>query len=207
MIRILCADISLADEHVYRRLYEKASTDRKRRADRYLRREDKLRCVTADALLKAALGTEDYHVGKTEGGKPCIKDREGFHFNLSHSGRYVVIAYGDTEVGVDVQQYGVVIDMEGIAERWFSPDEQEYVRENSLEVTQRFYEIWTCKESYLKYIGTGLRRDTKSFSVLAPEPGIRYFYCMPGDGYSLSLCTTDSECTFEMLDVQLLQQY
>jgi len=206
MIRILCADISSADERVYRRLYEKASPERKRRADRYLRREDKLRCVAADALLKTALGTEDYHVGKTDRGKPYIKERDGFHFNLSHSGCYVVIAYGDTEVGVDVQQHGVVTDMEDIVERWFSTDEQEYVRENSFKVEQRFYEIWTGKESYLKYIGTGLHNDMRSFSVFTLEPEIRYLYCMPGDGYSLSLCTADSECIFEMMDIQQLLQ-
>lgn len=205
MIRILCADISSADKRVYRGLYEKASSERKRRADRYLRWEDKLRCVVADTLLKTALGTEDYRVGKTESGKPYIESREDFHFNLTHSGRYVVIAFGDTEVGVDVQQHGVVTDMEAIAEHWFAPDEQEYVGENRLAAEQRFYEIWTCKESYLKYIGTGLHTDMHSFSVLAPEKGIRYLYRMLGDGYSLSLCTTDSECTFEMLDITLPQ--
>ena len=49
MIRILCADLASADAdrygEVYGRLYEKASEERKRRADRYLRFEDKLRCV------------------------------------------------------------------------------------------------------------------------------------------------------------------
>jgi len=204
MIRILCADVSSADERVYRRLYEKASPERKRRADRYLRREDQLRCAAADALIKAALGREDCHVARTDSGKPYIEGSEDFHFNLSHSGRYVVIAYGDTEVGVDVQQHGSVSDMEEIARSLFAPDEQEYIRQNTLEAERRFYEIWTRKESYLKYIGTGLHRDMRSFSVLAPEPEIRYFYCAPGDGYSLSLCTSDCECTFEMLDIQQL---
>ena len=58
MIRILYADIASADESVYDRLYGTASAERKKRADRYLRVEDKLRCVTADALLRIALGTE-----------------------------------------------------------------------------------------------------------------------------------------------------
>lgn len=205
MIRILCADISAVDELVYRNLYDRASSERKSRADRYLCREDKLRCVVADALLRIALGTEAYTVGKAEGGKPYIEGREDFYYNISHSGRYVVIAYGDTEVGVDVQQHGSATDMEGIAKRWFAPDEQEYIRQNDLQRTQRFYEIWTRKESYLKYTGTGLKRDMRSFSVFAPEPEVRYLYRMLGDGYSLSLCTIDSECTFEMLDVQLLQ--
>ena len=52
MIRIVCADIASADACIYRGLYKKASDQRKSRADRYLRPEDKLRCVTAAALLK-----------------------------------------------------------------------------------------------------------------------------------------------------------
>ncbi len=200
MIRILCADISSADERVYRRLYEQASADRKSRADRYLRQEDKLRCVTADALLKTALGTADYRIEKNDCGKPYVKDQCGFHYNISHSGRYVVIAWGDTEVGVDVQQHEAGTGMDALAERFFAPDEKDYVLRNA----QRFYEIWTQKESYLKYIGKGLHRDLRSFSVLAPEPEIRYLYRMLDGGYSLSLCTTENAYTFELLNVQQL---
>ena len=55
MIRILCTDVSVADEGIYEKLYERASAERKHKADRYLRYEDKLRCVTADALLRTVL--------------------------------------------------------------------------------------------------------------------------------------------------------
>ena len=41
MIRILCADISSADMNIYRRLYERAAPERKARANRYFRQEDK----------------------------------------------------------------------------------------------------------------------------------------------------------------------
>ena len=54
MIRIVCADISGAGESLYRKLYHRASPERKRRAEGLLRQEDRLRCVAADALLKAA---------------------------------------------------------------------------------------------------------------------------------------------------------
>lgn len=200
MIRILCADIAAADERVYDRLYEKASDERKKRAERYFRREDKLRCVTAGALLKNALGTEDFRIEKNEFGKPSVKGHKNFHYNLSHSGRYVVIAWGDSEVGVDVQQHDTSVDIQAVADRCFAPDEREYIGQS----VQRFYEIWTGKESYLKYTGEGLRKDMRSFSSRKTEPEVRHLHGLPDDGYSLSLCTADKAYTFELADVRQL---
>jgi len=200
MIWVVCADISSADDRVYQGLYEKASAARKRRADRYLRQDDKIRCVTADALLQMVLGTESYEIEKNEFGKPYLKDSADFYFNLSHSGRYVVIAWGDTEMGVDVQQHEADTRTDILGARFFAPDEMDYAHRNP----QRFYEIWTKKESYVKYIGKGLHRDLRSFSVLTPEPGIRYLYQTLEGGYSLSLCTVERTYAFEMLDVRQL---
>lgn len=200
MIHILCADIASAEEDTYRYLYARASAERQARADRCRRFGDKLRCVTAEALLKKLLGPEPYRIGKTDSGKPCIMDREDVFFNLSHSGRYVVIAWGNTEVGVDVQKQDPSVNTRAIAERFFSPEELSFVRQDP----SRFYEIWTGKESYLKYTGKGLREDLRSFSVLSPPPGLRYHHCTLEGGYSLSLCTTEEDYTLEILDVRQL---
>ncbi len=208
MIRILCVDLASADAdlygEVYRRLYEKASEERKKRADRYRHFDDKLRCVTADALLLASLGTDRFRIDIHEFGKPRIGDHEKFHYNISHSGRYVVIASGNTEVGVDVQQHSTGTDRMAIAEQCFAPDEQEYVGQS----IRRFYEVWTGKESYLKYTGEGLRRNMRSFSIFDAvsdtDLKIRYLRCLPDSDYSLSLCTADEEYTFDLLDVRQL---
>ena len=78
MIKVLCADMTLADEGVYRSLYKHASSERKSRADRYPRQEDKLRCVAADALLRIALGTDEYRIEKNICGKPYVSDKKDF---------------------------------------------------------------------------------------------------------------------------------
>lgn len=199
MIRVLCAALSDADQALYERLYAQAAAERRCRADRYLRWEDKLRCVTADALLRKALGTAQYQVECGENGKPYIKDRLGFHYNLSHSGAWVVIAWGDSPVGVDVQKHDASADLDGIARRFFAPDEQAYVRENPLQKVQRFYEIWTRKESCLKFTGRGLRTDLRSFSVLDPEWSARCRYRLLDGEHSLCLCTTEHEMSFDRL--------
>lgn len=201
MIEMKCIDISSADDRIYQSLYEKASLQRKLRADRYLRQEDKLRCVTAAALLKTVLGVEDDQIGQDDSGKPYIKDRKDLYYNLSHSGRYVVLAWGNTPVGVDVQQQDPSTDIEAIGSRFFTSDELQYIQGNRM----RFYEIWTKKESYLKYTGKGLRGGLRSFSTLMPEASIRYFSQILGEDHSLSLCTEEDTYEMELLDIRQLR--
>lgn len=200
MIRIVCIDISSADERTYRSLYEKASHARKLRADRYLRQEDKLRCVTAAALLKKVLGADEDQIVKNEYGKPYLRERRDIHYNLSHSGSYVVLAWGNSEVGVDVQKHDPAVNTEAIGKRFFAQDELLYARQ----APRHFYEIWTKKESFIKYTGKGLHDDLRSFSALIPETNIRYFYRMLGTDYSLSLCTEEEEYETTVMAVQQL---
>ena len=70
------------------------------------------------------------------------------------------------------------------------------------ETEQRFYEIWTGKESYLKYIGKGLGKSMQSFSVLADTQNRRLLH--PIEGYTLTLYAADREYTFELLDLEQL---
>lgn len=204
MIRVVCTDILRLDDAAYRKLYEKASQERKNSADRYRRHEDALRCVTADALLRFACGTDRYAVKQTAYGKPYIPDIPDFYFNLSHSGRWVAIAFGDSEVGVDVEQICTDTDIEAIAGRFFSPEEQRFIQEKPAESRQRFFEIWTGKESYVKFLGTGLKKNMTSFSILSLESGVHLHQRkLPGD-YCLSLCTTCDDYGFELLDWQRL---
>lgn len=204
MIEIICVDITGLTEGDYRVLYEKASRERKERADRYRHREDALRCVTADALLRYVLGTDDYTVEKTPAGKPFVPGKENFHYNLSHSGRWVVIAFGRREVGVDVETLRPDTDIENIARRFFAPDERNYVFEDQENQRIRFFEIWTGKESYLKYLGLGLMKDLASFSIFDREPGIRLHHRTLDAEHCLSVCSTCDDYLVELLDVQRL---
>ena len=204
MIRIVCADIASADACIYRGLYKKASDQRKSRADRYLRPEDKLRCVTAAALLKNLLGADDDQIAKNDFGKPYLKDRRDVYYNLSHSGDYVVLAWGNGEVGVDVQQHRADTDMRIIAENYFAEDEIQYIRQSDRQTAERFYEIWTGKESYLKYVGKGLKGNMRSLSILERKTEILFLPRFPREGYSMSLCAAQKDYTLELLDIRQL---
>lgn len=197
MIQIGAVDLSRLCDGEYQTLYSLASPERQRWADRYLRPSDAQRCIVADGLLrwvlKQALGTEQLSISKTAEGKPFLTDYPAFHFNLSHSGHWVVIAWGDRPMGVDVQMMDRNKGTEQLAQRFYHPDEQSYVfAVDSQERSARFFEIWTKKESYLKFQGTGINRDLRSFSVLAPEDAA--FYTQPLPDAMLSLCAQDPTC-------------
>lgn len=145
------------------------SEERGKKADRYLLIDDSKRCICAELLLQHSL----YHtfnrmiplnISYNDYGKPFLKQIEGFSYNISHSGKWVVIAYGSSEVGIDVEN--VRKGKVDIADRFFTAKEKEYIyRGPKEEQIRRFTEIWTLKESYIKYLGTGLSTSLNSFSV------------------------------------------
>ena len=199
MVHVLCLDVSAWDEGLYQQLYQQASPERKARADRYRRREDALRCVAADALLRRVLGPEYGSIQKTPDGKPYLPERPDFHFNLSHGGKWVVLAYGPSPLGVDVESLRRDPNLHSIARRFFSLEEQAYVFAEGADSHQRFFKIWTGKEGYLKYLGTGLKKDLTSFSVLSPEPGVYFHWEDLPDGSHLCLCTRETAYQLEFL--------
>lgn len=204
MIRVIGTDISGADAAAWQILYDRASPERKERAGRYRGREDALRCVTAEALLRYALGTDRYQVQQEPDGKPRIPERPDFHYNLSHSGKWVVIAYGGSPVGVDVEQIRPDTKIRTVAERFFAPEEVACVLEKPEESRDRFFEIWTGKESYIKYLGTGLKQDLRSFSVKDPKLGVRFHRKKLSGGYWLTLCSTEQDWEYTELDLREL---
>ena len=204
MTTLRCVKLPEDAQGLFEVLYHRADPERKRRAERYLHREDGLRCMAAGELLRQtlewALGITEFTVVKEPGGKPRIDGLEDFHFNLSHSGDRVVIAWGDSPVGVDVQEMRMDAGKEALAKRFFTGEEYDYIFEQPELAQDRFYQVWTGKESYLKYLGTGITRSLDSFSILSPEIErmLRLWY-LP-DGCCVSLCTTDQNCIFELDD-------
>lgn len=127
---------------------------------------DKLRSMGAGLLIqfiKEKYGIEeDVQIDKF--GKPHFPN-SNVHFNISHSGSYVIAAVSNDKIGIDIQR--IQKDKHRIAEKNFLPSECEYINSTEVdaEIQQRFCEIWTIKEAYLKNIGIGLRKPLNSFEV------------------------------------------
>ena len=127
---------------------------------RYRREADRLRCFASSLLLqKAAQGRS---VSYNEKGKPLV---EGIFFNLSHSGAYAVLAEADNVVGVDIEE---MVPLGGWVREaltsqeyaWMLQGEDETVRQ------ERFYRLWTRKESLVKCEGHGFSSAPGEISTL-----------------------------------------
>lgn len=107
-------------------------------------------------------------------GKPYFEEAPWLHFSISHSGVYWACAVADYPVGLDLQIRRKKYSFR-IAERFFHPDEKAYLLGNG-----DFYAVWTAKESYVKYTGTGIGEGFDRFAV-ADETGMLNYVKIQGD--------------------------
>ena len=135
-----------------------------------LNNNSKLQTVSGELLARYSVGNftgnpyQEINLIFGEKGKPHIGNLSNVHFNISHSGNYVVCAVASTEVGIDVERVRKVNLR--IAERFFSAPELHDLLELDEEARKQYFIIlWTIKESYLKAIGRGLTQNLNSFTI------------------------------------------
>ena len=113
--------------------------------------------------------------------KPVLEDRyRSLKFSISHSDEFVLYAFSRAyEIGADIECCENKMNFMGVASRFFSEDEYEFLRETETEnKLEAFYNIWTCKEAFLKYSGTGLYKKLSAFSLFALEENLLSFKLM-----------------------------
>ena len=177
----------------------------------YGNKEVALRRLLGEALVRFALKkywnltSEDYRIDRGEKGKPFIVGVENVFFNISHSGDYVVCAVSDREIGIDIEKRAKA-RME-VAGRFFHGEEVTQLKMlEEDKQDQLFFNYWSVKESFLKYIGTGLARPLNSFIVSFSGGGVSLFErgnklplyvhaCPVDDGYACHVCCEYEELT------------
>lgn len=119
-------------------------------------------CVRLEAAKFLRMSPFNVKFDYNEYGKPQVRSSIDFHYNVSHSGKWVLCAFALEEIGVDVEEIKPV-SMQ-IAKQFFTPVEYEYIvsHPKSLQL-EVFYEIWTFKESYIKARGRGLTLPLDTF--------------------------------------------
>jgi len=88
-----------------------------------------------------------------ERGKPYLRNTPHLFFNLSHCRNIVACILHHSEVGVDVECRRTF--KESFLQRVFSYEEQQQVHHSS-DPEMTFVQLWTRKEAYVKYTGTGI---------------------------------------------------
>lgn len=172
MIFVNYLDISEVTMEQYEKFYLAASCERQRKADRYKNPEDSKRCILAEVLLRYSLFQtspykSEFTIEYNTCGKPRIKNIDKFFYNISHSGKWVVVAFGDSEVGVDVEKIGWNPGFEGILNKFYTEEERNYISSatDDRDKAERFAKIWTMKECYMKFSGVGLSKGLSSFTI------------------------------------------
>ena len=147
------------------------------------KQEKKEECTLSGLLLDFVLkqhGMTEKEAVFTENadGKRLLETGD---INLSHSGNYVVCAYDNAPVGVDIQ------------------------------TDLAFTRMWTWKESYAKQKGTGIFKTKSEFFVTSDgeicERNAKnakeqiYFKEILLDGYCLTICTAKKPYLGEMAEV------
>jgi 4'-phosphopantetheinyl transferase len=99
-------------------------------------------------------------IERGEHGKPFVAGGGFPHFNLSHGGDCIALAFsGDHELGIDVEstlQRRRQAPLE-LARRFFAAEESEALANLDADAqSAAFMHLWTCKEAVLKAIGHGL---------------------------------------------------
>jgi 4'-phosphopantetheinyl transferase len=151
------------------------------------------RLMLKDSISQAGMPQLINDVARNVNNKPFIAGWDAF--NISHSGEMVVLAHGNTEIGIDIEKTEN-LDHESLLYN-FHPNEQDVVR-RSADAQNEFYHIWVKKEAALKAIGVGIISEmalADCSGLLLSYKGLDWCFhlldLMPG--YICYLCTPVSQ--------------
>lgn len=127
---------------------------------------DQLLCLAAGILIDQILGPDaESQFIYNSYGKPFLSG--GKSFNLSHAGQYAVLAVSqsmDNILGIDLEIHENGLDVRSLADISFHTEEINRLAA-AQDIVQMFFDLWTLKESYIKYLGTGFSLPPKTFSI------------------------------------------
>ncbi|WP_171683437.1 4'-phosphopantetheinyl transferase family protein [Paenibacillus planticolens] len=191
---------------------------------KYKTKDDRDRALLGALLIRfhvsklCSIPLQAIVIHKNKYGKPYLPMFPDIHFNLSHSGNWVVFIIGEKAVGVDAEQIKE-IDISAAASFFSSTELQLLSSYEGHRKLECFYDLWTLKESYIKALGEGLSIPLDSFWIEL-EPFITVHtrkgnqnwhfkqYAL-GDAYKLSVCSAHSslpEKVTRMTSNELLDQ-
>ena len=168
--------IQEADENIYQLTFNAMSPERKEKIIRLKNENQKKLSLLGEYLAKKMISDEkgipfNRVILETDSkGKPYTPAYSDIHFNISHSHDIAVAVIHTKPIGIDIEKVHKVSLK--LSEKVCTEDELVYIFGKlptafdfetgypDISYT-RFFEIWTLKEAYFKYIGTGIT-DFKS---------------------------------------------
>jgi 4'-phosphopantetheinyl transferase len=172
------------------------SPDEAERAARFHFQHDRGNFIAARGLLRTILAhytkisAANLQFSYSENGKPSLVSAAQFgnlNFNLSHSDGLALYAVTrNRDLGIDVESMRPFADMDEIAVRCFSNEEQSSLRSlESPQQEEKFFRYWTRKEAVLKCSGEGFSAVREKIGE-APFDGT-FHELQPAEGYIAAL--------------------
>ncbi len=215
------------DEQQYQLLLNGLATKDIKEIERFRSRQDRSLRLYSRVLLNKILSEkygfsgQDLCLAKTEFGKPYLLNQPQVFFNISHSKQALAVGFSNKNLGIDIEK--ITNANLKIARRFFTANELSYINQAadcSLKqpnsncnsncnfnadtiINQRFFEIWTKKEAYLKYHGQGLSLGLSSFDVLAAKLPCLWQTFKAGQ-YLIAACSANSSFNFVQIKPQQL---
>lgn len=197
--RVYLFDIEKAVETEF--LFEKLPENERIRLLRFKHREDLLRGLFVRAQLYYAMYADfGFHdipaeICRSKYGKPFVRNAE-IYFSFSHSGRWAVCAVSYGNIGVDIEKTNdVEPELSGSI---CSPEE--LADFHGSVSSEKLCRLWTCKESYVKWKGTGFMIQPEQISITNDGRCIdsgksvpcRFSSLKTDDDYFLTVCTDEN---------------
>lgn len=156
-------DISyFREEENFQKWFQKMTPVRQEKIERCKSQTEKSRSLAAGyletvMLKEAGIRAED--VCWNENGSPECRD---VFFSLSHSGSYAACITGKTPVGIDIQEIRRL--RENVVRRCLTLSEWEQYEQlpGEKEKSEFFHFCWSCKESWMKLTGEGMKAGFQS---------------------------------------------
>lgn len=194
---LLFLEFNMNYNNQYNRLTELLSISRKYEVDKKSTISSKKSIILSELIIKL-IASNYLHIPYNEivfannlYGKPYIKNYPSFHYNISHTTTALIIAISAYPIGIDIEKIGEI--KSSVMKRFFTLDEINYINKHNNLMNKRFYEIWTQKEAYVKYIGKGLSIPLKSFSIFDKKIHKKKISTFQISKYIISIYGDDSQ--------------
>ena len=196
-MKILHLNLSNIDEDKdWKSLLPFISVRRKEKINRYRHTEDKVLSLYGELMIKMGLAQElglksddELKFDFNEYGKPYCHVYNHMKFNLSHTRTCIIVCFSkNREVGVDVERLSnppyEIMDL------CFHKNEIDYVNNSKISKIRSFFEIWTKKEAFLKWKGTGMVSNLDTIDTRSMD---KNFYSYISEDYFCTVCSEGLE--------------
>lgn len=191
-------DISDIESSEMRIWFDAMSSERRSEVIRIKNSNKQALKIAADHICRSAISDfcgimpDKIQFGKERFGKPYAENLP-VQFSVSHSGSIAICAVSEKAIGIDIEKIRPINS--DIAQRFATEKELDYINANQ----NGFFEIWTLKEAYFKYKGTGIGADIKDVSfeikankIYCSDKSCKLSFYNAEKGYICTLCHNKS---------------